>query len=109
MGWSIKTNNKDKWSLYSSVSESIIATFKTQKELVNFIYTDQIYEGKKKAIETLMTFPSGWTVNNSRMFECDTKCFEDYSNWLKTVIRSKTYEEYYKAIDDKLNELINIR
>lgn len=108
MGWSIKTNNKDKWNLYSSISESNIATFKTQKELVNFIALEQVYEGKKKAIETLMTFPEGWYVNNNRIFNPQNINREDYFVWLKSIFNYKTYEEYYEVIDKKLNELMNV-
>ncbi len=107
MGWSIKTNNKDEWSLYSSISEGNIETFKTQKELVDFIALEQIYQGKKKAIETLMTFPDGWYVNGKRTFvDNRTELLKQYYDWFMSIVKLKSYEEYYKAIDDKLKELI---
>lgn len=107
MGWSIKTNNKNKWSLFSSVTDSNIAMFKTQKELVNFIALEQIYEGKKKAIETLMTFPNKWYVNEERIIADNyDEVHKNYFDWLNSITELKTYKEYYKAVDDKLEELM---
>jgi len=106
MGWSIKTNNKNQWSLFSSVTDDDIAVFETQKELVNFIALEKIYEGKKKAIETLITFPNGWTVNGNRMFVENKQKHDEYYEWLYSITNIETYEEYYKAIDDKLEELM---
>lgn len=107
MGWSIKTNNKDKWSVYSSVSDSVIAMFNTEKELVNFLALDKIYVTKKKAIELLMTFPNDWTVNDERTITEDRRDKLDlYFNWEKSIFKAETYEEYYKLIDDKLEELM---
>lgn len=107
MGWSIKTNNENKWELYSSVSESVIASFDNQKDLISFIATEQIYEGKKKAIESLMTFPEGWTVNDERcLLENRIELLDKHFEWVKSLCKFKTYEEYYQAIDDKLKELM---
>jgi len=110
MGWRIKTNNKNKWSLFSSVTDSDIATFKTQKELVNFIALEQICDGKKKAIETLMTFPHGWNVNEVKYIaENHQELNQEYYDWVMEISKFKTYEEYYKAVDDKLDELFGMR
>lgn len=37
MGQKIITNHKDSFKLFSTISDSIIAEFKTEKELVNYI------------------------------------------------------------------------
>ena len=106
MGWSIQTNNKDKWSLISSVTDSEIATYENQEELVNFIAMEQVYKGKLKAIETLLTFPDGWMINEKLTPHNNS---EKYFSWHKSVsLISETYEEYYKAIDNKLDELLKI-
>jgi len=111
MGWRINTNHTDQWSIFSSNTDDDIATFKTEKDLVNFLALEEVYRGKKKAIETLMTFPNNWTVNDNRMFVGDEgsesrKKHEEYYEWLKLISKIRTYEEYYKAIDDKLFELM---
>ena len=111
MGWQIKTNNKDQWSLFSSITDSNIVTFEKQKDLVNFIALEKVYEGKKKAIEILMTFPNGWTVNDSRIFVGDEGSesrnkHNKYFAWLNSICDCETYEEYYKMIDNKLDELM---
>jgi hypothetical protein len=103
MGWSIKTNNKNKWSLFSSVTDSNIATFETQKELVKFIATEQIYKGKLQAIETLMTFPYGRNINDKRSIEGNR---DIYYRWHESILSFETYEEYYGAIGNKLKELM---
>jgi len=109
MGWRINTNHTDQWSIFSSNTDDDIATFETEKDLVNFLALEEVYRGKKKAIETLMTFPNGWTVNNSRMVveegESRNKHDEHFA-WLNSIYEIGTYEEYYKAIDDKLDELM---
>jgi len=107
MGWQIKTNNKDQWSLYSTVTDDNIATFKTQKELVNFITLEKLYEGKKKAIETLMTFPYGWNVNDKRTVGNFRELTKQYYDWLESINSLDIYEKYYKAIDNKLDELMS--
>jgi len=58
-----------------------------------------------------MTFPNGWTVNDDRMFVEEEgsesrKKHEEYFEWLKLIYDCETYEDYYKAIDDKLFELM---
>ena len=109
MGWRINTNHKDKWSIFSSNTDDDIATFKTEKELVNFLALEEVYRGKKKAIEILMTFPNGWNVNGNRMSVKDGKSInkhEEYFKWLNSICDYETYDEYYKAIDDKLDELM---
>jgi len=107
MGWQIKTNNKDQWSLFSSITDSNIVTFEKQKDLVNFIALEKVYEGKKKAIETLMTFPYGWNVNDERTVGNYGELTKQYYDWLNTISSLDTYEEYYKAIDNKLEELMS--
>jgi len=109
MGWQIKTNKENQWSLFSTVTDDNIITFKTQKELINFIALEKIYEGKKKAIEILMTFPNGWNVNGNRMFVEDGESrnkHDEYFKWLNSICDCETYEEYYKMIDNKLEELM---
>ena len=107
MGWLIKTT-KTKWNIYSTVSDSIIASFKTQKECAKFIAQEKIYEGKKQAIEMLMTFPHNWNVNDSRCFTEEGKeKMKKHFEWLQTTFDAKTYEEHYKMIDDKLEELLS--
>ena len=106
MGWRINTNNIDQRSIFSSVTDDDIAKFNTQEELLNFIALEEIYKGKKKAIEILMTYPNGWTVNNKRMFMSDEQKHDEYFKWLYSISDHDTYEEYYKAIDNKLNELM---
>jgi len=106
MGWQIKTNNNDKWSLFSTVTDDNIITFQTQKELINFIALEKVYEGKKKAIETLMTFPYGWNVNDKRIVGNFGESTKQYYDWLNSISLSDTYEEYYKAIDNKLEKLM---
>jgi hypothetical protein len=103
MGWFIK-NKKDIWEIHSTVTDSMIDSFDTQKECVKFIALDRIYRGKKQAIEELMTFPNGWSVNGERYFGKDKS--EEYYNWLKTIYDYNTYEEYYEKIDKKLEELL---
>jgi len=109
MGWRINTNHIDKWNIFSSNTDDDIATFKTEKDLINFIALEEIYKGKKKAIEILMTFPNGWTVNGNRMFveDGDNRIkHEEYFTWLNSIYDCETYEEYYKMIDNKLDELM---
>lgn len=104
MGWFIK-QKKNTWEIYSTVTDSMIASFDNQKECANFIALYKIYKGKEEAIKELMCFPNGWSVNKKRCFKTD-KC-EEYYNWLKTIYDYNTYEEYYQKVDKKLEELLN--
>lgn len=107
MGWSILVNN-NKWSIFSSVTDSIVEEFDSQQECANFIAKDKIYEAKKKAIETLITFPSSWRINGERILLKNDELLDDYFDWANSLYNYGTYDEYYKAIDDKLNELMRI-
>lgn len=105
MGWSIETNNKNQWSIISSVTDSSIAEFNTEKDVVKFIAQEKIYEGKLKAIETLISFPSGWHINGKRV-ATGSQSHIEYYNWAQSICLLETYGDYYKAIDDKLEELM---
>lgn len=109
MGYKIITNNKDSWELFSSITDSVIFKSNKEEELVNFLALEHIYEGKLKAIEVLLTFPNRYTINDERMFNDKSKeKTTEYYNWIEKINNdSKTYEEYYKKIDDKLEELLN--
>lgn len=104
MGWSIQTNNVDEWGVFSSITDSIIAEFENEHDLKVWLSNEKIYEGKKKAVEILMTFPNQWNVNDKRHLGYGKKYFD----WLKEIEEFDTYEDYYKAIDDKLKELMNV-
>jgi hypothetical protein len=106
MGWFIK-QKKNKWKIHSTITDSIIASFNSQKECVNFIALEEIYNGKKKAIETLMQFPHDWTVNGSRYVSENENVYDQYYNWINSINNINSYEEYYKKIDEKLDELLN--
>lgn len=107
MGWKIVTNNKDNWGIFSSISDSIIFECDTEQELLKHIALEAVYDGKLKAIERLMTYPNRWTVNDQIMFNSNQEAVEAYYDWYKTINNdSKTYEEYYGKIDEKLEELL---
>lgn len=107
MGWKIVTNNKDNWGIFSSISDSIIFECDTEQELLKHIALEAVYDGKLKAIERLMTYPNRWTVNDQIMFNSNQEAVEVYYDWYKTINNdSKTYEEYYGKIDEKLEELL---
>jgi len=104
MGWSIKTNNKSYWNVFYSVTDCNIATFRTKEGLIRFLATDRIYSGKLKAIEILMTFPNDWYINDERMREIEK--LTEYYDWYNSICVLGTNKEYFKAIDDKLQELM---
>lgn len=109
MGWKIITNNKDKWEVFSSITDSIIAEFKTEQELKQHLAMEAVYGGKLKAIELLMTFPNGWTINDKRnMYNSNEKGVDTYYDWVKNLNnKTDTYEEYYEKIDKKLELLLS--
>lgn len=55
-----------------------------------------------------MTFPQGWIVNDKReIISGSEEKFNDYIEWFMKINKdSKTYEEYYIKIDEKLEELM---
>lgn len=107
MGWKIITNNKDKWEIFSSITDSIIFECGTQQELLNHIAFESIYDGKLKAIKRLMLYPHGWTVNDEILLNKEGNI--SYYEWYSIInSESKTYEEYYEKIDEKLDELLNL-
>lgn len=106
MGWKIINDKEDVWHIFSSITDDIIATFKTERELIKFIATERIYKGKLSAIETLLSFPDGWTINDNRMFKREKSKL--YYDWHMSILKLKTYEEYYGAIDNKLKELLEL-
>ncbi|AYP68146.1 hypothetical protein PQE75_gp014 [Bacillus phage vB_BcoS-136] len=102
MGWSIQTNNMDEWSVFSSVTDSVIAKFETEHDLKVWLANDRVYEGKLKAIEILMSFPNHWNVNGERK-----RIANGYYEWVRSLDNIDTYEEYHLKIDEKLDKLIN--
>lgn len=102
MGWRIETNHVDEWKVISSIVDDVIAKFQTEEELKKWIAKEKLYEGKLKAIETLMSFPNQWIVNNERQ-----RKKSGYYDWLSSIEETKTYDEYYEKIDKKLEKLLN--
>lgn len=104
MGWSIKTNNKDKWEVLSSVVDDVIASFDNEHDLKVWIAKEDIYRGKLKAIETMMTFPNLWRVNDERVIIHGV--LSKYHDWIEKLYHNND-EERFKMIDDKLEELMS--
>lgn len=109
MGRQIKTTEDGKWQLYSTITESNIAEFDTETKMKKHIAMGAIYDAKREAIKTLMVFPYGFIVNDRRIMNDaglssnQKECYE----WEKELLSTcDTFEEYYKKIDDKLNELL---
>jgi hypothetical protein len=103
MGWKIETNFIDKWEVYSTVIDDVIASFESENELKFWLAQEEIYNGKLKAIELFMVFPSSWTINDERQQQKGS--LSKYYNWIDNLDYEYSYEKY-KKIDDKLNELM---
>lgn len=101
MGRSIRTNNVDEWEVFSSITDSVIAKFETEHDLKVWLANEDIYKGKLKAIEVLMSFPSHWNVNGERQFKKS-----GYYDWLSSIEDVDTYDEYHGKIDKKLEQLM---
>lgn len=107
MGRRIITNGIDKWELFSSITDSVLADFNTEADLKRFLALDSIYDAKLKAIEGLLCYPRNWTVNDVPHYNANAEQFAVYLDWSRAVSKaSTTYEDYYKAIDAKLDELM---
>ena len=106
MGIKIVTNNKNNWKLYSTVSGGLIAKFKTEKELIKHIAMEDIYKAKLNAIERIMKYPNGLMINDKIMFSANEESGEKYNDWRGGLFKIETYDEYYEAIDKKLDELL---
>ena len=86
--------------------DNVIATFTTEHDLKVWLSLEQEYKGKLKAVETLMAFPSQWTVNGKLMLGVGgSEALQSYYSWVRSIQELKTYKEYYEAIDKKLEEL----
>src|SRR6478735_3321180 len=102
MARSFRTNNKDRWELYSSIAEGAIGTFKTKEELIAYIAEEKVYEGKVIAIREMMCFPSDWFVNEERQ----PREMKEYNDWYNSVLMAPD-EQYFELIDKKYNELMD--
>jgi len=103
MGWKIITNHKDNWQIYSSSVDDVIAEFDSEENLKKWIAEEAVYDGKLKAIEHLMTFPSTWTVNDERVIIKGS--LGKYHDWLHSLYGFDR-EENFKKIDKKLEKLL---
>ena len=103
MGRSIKTDFKNKWQMWSSISDSVIYECESKNELVYFIAKEAEYDGKLKAIEEIMNPLFKWMINDSLNFKQNN---EQYFEWFKSIQNCETYKEYYSKIDEKYNELL---
>jgi len=107
MGKRIITNNIDKWEIFSTVTDSVEATFTSEKDLKYFLAIEIVYDGKLKAIEKLMSFPFHCSINDVDICRDNFEGKEKYFEWYKSESqKAGSYEEYYKAIDEKLEELL---
>jgi hypothetical protein len=109
MGYQIKTNWKNTYRLFSTISDELIAKFKTKNDVLYYIAIDQVYNGKLQAIERLIRGFDQMYVNDDWSYFEETRInnLETYHNWFCDICRNtKTREEYYNAIDKKLDELL---
>lgn len=90
--------------IINTTTDEMIAEFKSEQELKRFLAYENVYEGKKRAIKILMSFPNQWTVNDK--LQRTEKGIEEFTKWLLTINNYDTYADYYKAVDDKLDELL---
>lgn len=104
MAYQIETKNGE-WRVLNTVTDEIIAEFDSEQDTKQFLAYEKIYEGKKKAIEILMSFPNQWIINDK--FQRTESGIEDYTKWILSINHYDTYMDYYKAIDNKLDELLN--
>ena len=104
MAYQIETKNGE-WRVLNTVTDEIIAEFDSEQDIKQFLAYEKIYEGKKKAIEILMSFPNQWTINDK--FQRTESGIEDYTKWILSINHYDTYTDYYKAIANKLDELLN--
>lgn len=54
----------------------------------------------------IMSFPNQWIINDK--LQRTENGTEDYTKWLISINHHDTFTDYYRAVDDKLNELLNI-
>lgn len=104
MARSIRTNNKDRWELYSSIAEGAIGTFKTERELIAFIAEENVYKGKIEAIREMMSFPHGWHVNG--VYTASLEKDRPFRQWYDELLNTPEDEEF-AFIDKKYNELMD--
>lgn len=98
-------NISEEWKVLNAGTHDIIAKFDSEQDLKEFLAYEKVYEGKKEAIKLLMSFPHGSFVNSK--YQRTENGTEDYTKWLISISHHDTYTNYYKAIDDKLDELLS--
>lgn len=101
MGRQVRTNG-DKWEVFSTVVDEVVATFDSKQEVAKWFAQEGLYKAKLDAIQTIMTFPNQWFVDG----EYQTGNNSKFYSWRDKLYNKDTYEEYYKMIDDKFNELM---
>lgn len=102
MGRQIRTNG-DKWEVFSTVTDEVVGTFDSQHDVAVWLANDGLYRAKLNAIQTLMTFPSQWTIDDKYQNGSGKK----YYSWLDSLYaRSENGENWYQLVDDKLEELM---
>ncbi|UGO50882.1 hypothetical protein PQE70_gp029 [Bacillus phage vB_BanS_Nate] len=102
MGRQIRTNG-DKWEVFSTVTDEVIGTFENQHEVAVWLANDGLYRAKLNAIDTLMTFPARWTIDD----KYQNGSGKAYYSWLDSLYaRSENGEDWYQIVDDKLEELM---
>lgn len=104
MAYTIETNGVE-WQVLNTVTDETIADFKSEEELKQFLAYEKVYEGKKRAIELLLSFPHQYFVNGK--LQRTENGTENYTRWLLSINHYDSYKDSYKAIDDKLDELLN--
>jgi hypothetical protein len=104
MGRKIYTNHKDEWEMFSTVSDTTVYSSRCKNDFVKQIIKDMIYKTKLQCIQEIMAFPNQWIVNDEFI---KTKDIMKFYEWQKEYLfKTDTDDEYYKIIDEKLDELI---
>ena len=93
-----------KWKVRALDLDRFIYECDTKEEIIHFVANEQIYEGKINAIEVLYSFPEGLTVNG--VYYSAVQRTKDYYHWLDSIAAIKNWNERFKAIDEKLDEMM---
>ncbi|MGG0308356.1 hypothetical protein ABEY43_06920 [Priestia megaterium] len=108
MGREIKTNDKGKLLLWSTVADDMVAEFDNIKELKQYVADEIISNAKLKAVEELMSFPYGWVIDDKMDFSEESRTGKsDYLDWYNSLLRSyETEADFRQQINLKLEGLI---
>jgi hypothetical protein len=94
MGYSITKNEKEEFSLTSTISDELLLDKVSEKEIKRFLIEDRLIKCFEDILKIDNDFPNGWRINGLYKMDKDKELF---SKKILDTYNNNTYSEFMET------------